>query len=108
MVIKEKMALLGNCQTCGLPLDICTCRVIEREAHKIKVYTTTRKFGKPVTIVEGIDPKSGKSVATDLKRKLACGGSYKDNHIELQGNHLAKVKEILVKLGFDKELFEAN
>ncbi len=99
---------LGICQTCGLPLDICTCRVIEREASRIKVYMTTRKFRKPVTIVEGVDPKSGKSVASELKRKLACGGSYKDNRIELQGNHIGKVKEILIKLGFDKELFEAN
>ncbi len=102
------MADIGNCPTCGLPLDICTCKIIDRSATKIKIYMTTRKFTKPVTIIEGIDEKSGKSVASNLKRKLACGGSYKDGHIELQGNHIDRVKQLLVSLGFDKELIEAS
>jgi translation initiation factor 1 len=96
----------GVCPTCGLPLDICTCKIIEREARKIKISATTRKFGKTVTLIEGIDEKSAKSVLKSLKQKLACGGSYKDNKIELQGNHVQKAKEILIKLGFDKEMIE--
>ncbi len=99
---------IGVCPTCGLPLDICTCKVIDREARKIKVYTTTRKFGKPVTLIEGIDKNSVKSVLKSLKQKLACGGSFKDDKIELQGNHLHKVKEILIKLGFDKDMIEES
>lgn len=99
---------IGVCPTCGLPLDICTCKVIEREARKIRVYLTTRKFGKPVTIVEGIDDKSVKSVLKNLKQKLACGGSFKEGKIELQGNHALKTKDILVKLGFDRDLIEAS
>ncbi|MEJ2267945.1 MAG: stress response translation initiation inhibitor YciH, partial [Nanoarchaeota archaeon] len=35
--------------------------------------------------------------------ELACGGTYKGNSIELQGDHRNKIKEILVKLGFDEE-----
>jgi len=99
---------IGVCPTCGLPLDICTCKVIDRESRKIKVYTTTRKFGKPVTLIEGIDKNSVKSVLKSLKQKLACGGSFKDDKIELQGNHLHKVKEILIKLGFDKDMIEES
>ncbi|MFN6992156.1 MAG: stress response translation initiation inhibitor YciH [Fervidobacterium sp.] len=99
---------IGVCPTCGLPLDICTCKVIEREARKIRVYMTTRKFGKPVTIVEGIDDKSVKPVLKNLKQKLACGGSFKEGKIELQGNHTLKTKDILVKLGFDKDLIEVS
>ena len=44
-----------------------------------------------------------KKIAKALKNELACGGTYKDNAIELQGNHEKKVKAILVKLGFDEE-----
>lgn len=99
---------IGVCPTCGLPLDICTCKIIEREARKIKIYTTTRKFGKPVTLIEGVDDKSVKSVLKTLKQKLACGGSYKDNKIELQGSHTQRAKEILLKLGFDKEMIEES
>jgi len=99
---------IGICPTCGLPLDICTCRIIEREAKKIKVYYITRKFGKPVTIIEGIDDKSVKSVLKNLKHKLACGGSFKEGKIELQGNHVNKTKELLQKMGFDKDMIESS
>ncbi|MFH8080635.1 MAG: stress response translation initiation inhibitor YciH [Candidatus Aenigmatarchaeota archaeon] len=97
---------IGVCPTCGLPTDICTCKIIERESTKIKIYTTTRKFGKPVTLIEGIDESSAKSILKTLKQKLACGGSYKDKRIELQGNHSKRAKEILLGLGYEKEMIE--
>ncbi len=96
------------CPICGLPKDICTCKIIEREAKKIKVYLTTRRFKKPVTIIKGMDRNSAKPVIKNLKRKLACGGSYKEERIELQGNHVNRIKELLVKLGFDEEQIETS
>lgn len=44
-----------------------------------------------------------KKIAKALKEELACGGTFKDNIVELQGDHVKKVKQILVKLGFDEE-----
>ena len=44
-----------------------------------------------------------KKIAKALKEELACGGTFKDNIVELQGDHTKKVKQILVKLGFDEE-----
>ena len=96
------------CPICGLPKELCTCKVIEREANKITVYLTKRRFNKPTTIIEGIDEKSGKSVSKELKRKLACGGTFKEGRIELQGDHRSKIKELLVKLGFDEEQIEVS
>lgn len=96
------------CPICGLPKELCTCTVIEREARKIKIYLTTRRFNKPMTIIEGIDEKSGKSVSKQLKRKLACGGTYKEGRVELQGDHRPKLKEILIKMGFDPEQIEVT
>jgi translation initiation factor 1 len=45
------------CPKCGLPKDLCICDILEKEAQqqKIKIFTETRKFGKIVTIVEGIN-----------------------------------------------------
>ena len=44
-----------------------------------------------------------KALAKELKQKLACGGTAKDNHIELQGDHLSKVKGILLKMNYTED-----
>jgi hypothetical protein len=45
------------CPTCGLPKDICVCGEISKEQQRIKVRLETRKFGRAVTIIDGIDSK---------------------------------------------------
>jgi translation initiation factor 1 len=96
---------MATCPKCGLPLELCACKVIEREAQKIKISTEARKFGKPTTIIEGIT-ENGKEISSQLKAKLACGGTFKNNRIELQGDHRNKLKDILVKLGYDENQIE--
>lgn len=44
-----------------------------------------------------------KDITKKLKTKLACGGTYKDGKIELQGKHVLKVKELLIGMGFTEE-----
>lgn len=98
------------CDVCGLPKELCVCEDIAREAQKIKVYTTKRKFGKLMTVVEGIDSKKidSKELVKKLKMECACGGTFKDNKIELQGEHKEKVKAALLKIGFSPELIEVH
>lgn len=95
------------CDKCGLPESLCVCETIAKEKEKIRVLTIKRRYGKIITLVEGIgkdaDPKS---VLRELKTKLACGGTIKENTIELQGNHKQKVRDILVKLGFPEDQIE--
>ncbi len=93
------------CSKCGLPFDLCVCVTIERESEKIVISTEMRRFNKPITIVKGIVENS-KDVAKQLKSKLACGGTIKEGHIELQGNHKSRAKEILIKLGYSDEQIE--
>lgn len=98
--------LIGDtCSKCGLPSDLCACVAIDREAHKIKVWMEKRKFSKPITIVEGIT-ENAKELSSQLKAKLACGGTFKNGHIELQGDHRNKLKAILVKLGYEEDQIE--
>jgi translation initiation factor 1 len=59
-----------------------------------------------VTIIEGIGQESMKDIVKTLKSKLACGGTVKDNHVELQGDHRERVKEILTELGFSPEMID--
>ena len=100
--------LIGNiCSKCGLPTDLCVCGTIEREVQKIRVSTERRKFGKPVTIIEGIT-ENAKEVASQIKARLACGGTFKEGHIELQGDHKSKLKGILIKLGYTEDQIELS
>ena len=93
------------CTTCGLSKDLCVCETIAKESQKIEVYIEKRKFGKKYTIVRGINEKEIdiKDLVKKLKNALACGGTAKENKIELQGDHKQRVKENLIKLGFAPE-----
>ncbi|CAB3287406.1 Protein translation factor SUI1 homolog [Methanocaldococcus lauensis] len=96
------------CPRCGLPKELCVCEEIAKEEQKIKIYVTKRRFGKLMTIIEGFDASviDLKELAKKLKDICACGGTVKDNTIELQGDHRKKVAEILVKMGFSKDSIE--
>ncbi len=96
----------GICPRCGLPEELCICEDIAKEQQSVKVYLDKRRYGKTVTIVEGID--SGdidlNDIAKTLKTKCAAGGTVKEKRIELQGDHAKKVKEILTEMGFTVEV----
>ncbi len=96
---------MSVCVTCGLPKELCVCESIAKESQKIIVRIETKKFHKKYTLIEGIDEKEIdlNQLAKKLKAKLACGGTIKDNRIELQGNHRQKVKQILIESGFAPE-----
>ncbi len=98
------------CSTCGLPKDLCVCESIAKEQQMIKVYVIKKKFSKVYTVVEGIDPKQIdiKDLTKRLKSTFACGGTYKDGKIELQGNHKHLVRDALVKLEFAPETIEVQ
>ena len=93
------------CPKCGLPKDLCTCGIIEREVEKIRVMVEQRRFGKQATIVEGVT-ENAKELASKLKSRLACGGTVKGGRIELQGDHRSRLKELLVKAGYDEDQIE--
>ncbi len=98
------------CPKCGLAKALCVCETIAKEEQKIKVTAMKRKFGKMTTVVTGISAKDIdlKDVGKKLKSKLACGGTVKNNAIELQGDHRQQVKEELIKMGFSAESIEVK
>ncbi len=92
----------GICSVCGLPEELCMCEQIAKEQQKIRILTDTRRYGKVVTVVEGIDSTDIdlNDLARKLKTRCAAGGTAKEGRIELQGDHKRKVKEVLEELGF--------
>ncbi len=98
------------CQVCGLPKDLCVCEEIAREKQRIRIYSTRRRFGKLMTVIEGIDDKDvdTKDLTRKLKAKLACGGTVKDGRIEFQGDHRERVKSFLIQTGFPEETIDVR
>jgi len=95
------------CPKCGLPKQACVCENIAKSEQRIQVKTVKKRFGKIVTEINGISKDIDiKSTAKSLKNELACGGTIKNGMVELQGNHLKKVKPILIRLGFPEDSIE--
>ena len=88
-----------------MPEELCMCEQIAKEQQKIRILTDTRRYGKVVTVVEGIDATDidMDDLARKLKTRCAAGGTAKEGRIELQGEHKKKVKEVLEELGFSVE-----
>lgn len=98
------------CPKCGLPEELCVCQTIAKEAQKIRVGMIQKRYGKSMTLIRGIDTTKidVRDLMKKLKSRLACGGTYKNNEIELQGDHREHVVKILVKEGFPREIIEVS
>ena len=96
------------CNRCGLPLDLCVCEELDKDETRIVVRLEMRRFRKPTTMIEGLNPKRSdlEKIAKKLKTRLACGGTAKEGHVLLQGDHRDIVKEHLVQLGFNESSIE--
>ena len=98
--------MAGICSVCGLPEELCMCEEIAREQQQIRIYNGKRRYGNVVTIVEGIDASDIDidTLARDLKKRTASGGTVKAGKIELQGEHRKKVQAALEEMGYKVEV----
>lgn len=71
-------------------------KVVPKEQHQL-VFTFEKRKGKPVTLVGRfyISENDKKEVLKLLKKKLSCGGTIKEEWIEIQGDVKDKIKSIL-------------
>ena len=94
------------CPVCGLPKELCMCEEIAREQQTVRITTDRRRYGKTVTVIDGIDENDIDidDLARTLKTKCAAGGTAKDGRIELQGDHKKKVRSTLESMGFNIEV----
>lgn len=98
-----------TCDRCGKLETECQCPPIvaepvrippEKQTARLKV--EKRPKGKVVTSVKGLDPSGNdlESLAAQLKTRCGTGGTVKEDTIELQGDHLAKVETALAAIGY--------
>lgn len=97
---------MNICPKCGLPREACVCEEIAKSEQRLRIEIDKRRFGKLITVISGIEDATIniKDVAKRLKSELACGGTVKNNKIELQGDHRKKAREILLEIGFQADI----
>lgn len=93
---------MAICAVCGLPDELCMCEEIAKEQQLIRITNDKRRYGKTVTIVEGLDSSDidVAELARTLKNRCAAGGTAKEGRIELQGEHRRRVQAVLQGMGF--------
>jgi translation initiation factor 1 len=95
------------CSICGIALHKCKC---ESEARPIGTNTARTpqiqlekksRGGKEVTVVShlGLNGAQLSEILQLIKRRLGTGGTLKNQSLEIQGNRIAEVRELLSSQG---------
>lgn len=88
----------------GLPKELGISEALSKEQQVIVVRKDRRKFGKTITVIHGFSKDVDlKALTKKLKQRFACGGTYTQEKIELQGDHTTKLKNALIDLGFNAD-----
>lgn len=94
------------CPDCNQPVNQCTCGTEERVPQTDGIVRVSRQTqgrkGKGVSIITGLPMTAAelKRLARELKARCGCGGTVKDNTIEIQGDHRDALIEILQAKGY--------
>jgi len=98
-----------TCDRCEKLESDCDCPPPEPEAippekQTAKIQVEKRKKGKVVTVIRGLNEGHPGNHLTDLLTRLknACGagGTIQESAIEIQGNHLERLKKLLKEIGY--------
>ena len=75
--------------------------ILEPNKHSL-YFKREKRRGKVVTLVGEfhLTKESATTIVKTLKKKLGCGGSYKDAWMEFQGELTEKLKPLLQAQGF--------
>ena len=96
----------GICEKCQNNKSECKCKkkdnTILKEDKHLLVFKKEKRRGKTVTLIGEFNLPKNDSTATlkTLKRKLGCGGSFKDGWMEFQGELKDKLRALLIEDGF--------
>jgi len=75
--------------------------IIPDTNNKIKLKRETKKRGgKTAIVIEGCPTSIQTQTLKQLKNLCACGGTIKASHIEIQGDHVMKIRAYFEQLNF--------
>jgi len=75
--------------------------ILENSKHQL-FFSKEKRRGKIVTLVGEffLSKEDSSKILKTLKKKLGCGGAFKDNFMEFQGELKYKLRALLVDEGF--------
>ncbi len=75
--------------------------ILEPSKHFL-VFKREKRRGKVVTLVGAfqLSKEDATALLKSLKKKIGCGGSYKEHFMEFQGEMQVKLRELLSQEGF--------
>lgn len=96
-----------KCDRCGKLESECECPPPPKtwmapEKQTARLAIEKRKKGKVVTVVRGLSAEGNDlaELLTLLKNKCGAGGTVEGDEVEIQGEHLERVREILAGLKY--------
>lgn len=96
-----------KCERCGLLAAECQCparlkSLLPTDKQTAKVGVEKRKKGKLVTVIRGLSPRESDlaSLLSKLQTSCGAGGSVQDDAVEIQGEHVERVRVLLTGLGY--------
>ncbi|MEZ6087507.1 MAG: translation initiation factor [Pirellulaceae bacterium] len=96
-----------RCDRCGELEEACNCPPeaaprLPPSKQTAQLNLEKRKRGKMVTVIRGLSTADNdlSALLTDLKTRCGAGGSVKEDHLEIQGDHLTTVDQTLSGLGY--------
>jgi translation initiation factor 1 len=94
------------CPDCRQPMATCLCKAADARPvgnGNVRVSRETKgRAGKGVTLVKGLPLEATALAALGKQLRTACGsgGTVKDGALEIQGDHVERVMELLKAQGF--------
>lgn len=96
-----------RCERCGELEEDCQCgpppkQLTPPSKQTARLTLEKRKKGKSVTVVRGLPAEENDLPALLQALKSACGagGTVKDDLLEIQGDHLERVRDLLAARGY--------
>ena len=99
------------CDRCEQDVKTCSCEPILEEScepdvppekQSVKIRVDKRKRGKMVTVVSGVrgPVPQLQRLLTELKNHCGAGGTVSDSDVEIQGDHVARIRAYLIGQGY--------
>src|SRR5262245_49214434 len=98
-----------TCERCGRTEDVCQCPPVPilkspppPDKKTVKLAVGKRKKGKVVTVIRGLSARDGDlaELLSTLKNQCGAGGTLDGDSLEIQGNHVERLRTLLGEEGY--------